>query len=73
MPLNGYPITGDGEVCTMEMAAQDPGTPLPLGPALAIANNNAAWKPPGPVVSPKSGMGDTDMKGPAPHGPIEGS
>ena len=68
MPLNGYPITGEGEVCMMDMAAQGPGTPEPLRPARAIANDASSWKPPGPVVASNSDAGDTDMKGPAPHG-----
>ena len=72
MPLNGRPVTGEGETVGMEEAAQDAGVPLPLRPARAAANNGSAWKPPGPVVSPKSGTGDTDMKGSAPHGPIVG-
>jgi hypothetical protein len=62
MPLNGYPITGEGETCSMEMAAQGPGTPLPLRPARAIANDASSWKPP-PVVAEDSDEGDTDMKG----------
>ena len=69
--LNGRPITGDGETVTMEEAAQDAGVPLPLRPVRAAANNAAAWKPP-PVVAANSDAGNTDMKGPTPHGPIEG-
>lgn len=69
MPLNGYPVTGDGEVCT-EMAAQDAGNPLPLRPARAAANDKMAWKPPGPVVSPKAADGDTSMLGDAPRGKV---
>lgn len=65
MPLNGYPITGEGEVCTMEMAAPSAGTPLPSRPARAAANNASAWKPP-PVVADNANAGDTDMKGPTP-------
>jgi hypothetical protein len=63
MPLNGYPITGEGETCSMEMAAQDPGTPLPSRPARAKAHDAAAWKPP-PVVASNSDAGAVNMKGP---------
>ncbi len=71
MPLNGYAITGDGETCGMD-AAQGPGTPLPSRPARAKANDAKSWKPP-PVVASNADAGNTDMKGKAPHGPVEGS
>lgn len=71
MPLNGRPVTGDGETVTMEEAAQDAGTALPSRPERAAANNASAWKPP-PAVGANAGTGDTSMKGPTPHGPIVG-
>lgn len=62
-PLNGYPITGEGETCDVESSAQGPGTPLPSRPERAKANDAASWKPPGPVVAPDSDQGHIDMKG----------
>jgi hypothetical protein len=67
MPLNGYPVTGDGEVCTMDMAAPNAGTPLPLGPAIAKSNESkyraAAGHLQGKVVADNADSGDTQMRG----------
>lgn len=70
MTLNGTVLTGDGETESQD-CAQGPGTPLPLRPARASANDASSWKPPGPVVSPRAADGPTDLKGSAPHGPMQ--
>jgi hypothetical protein len=69
MPLNGCPVTGDGETCGPE-CAQDAGTPLPSRPERARANNAKAWKPP-PVVAANSDAGATSMLGHAPTGSLQ--
>jgi hypothetical protein len=65
MPLNGYSVTGEGETCSMEMAAQEAGTSLPLRPARAKANDAKRWHPP-EVVSDNSDAGG----GPGEYGGI---
>lgn len=64
MTLNGYAITGEGETCPMEMAAQDAGTPLPSRPERARANDAAAWKPPTDPAN-NSDAGQVNMKAPS--------
>jgi hypothetical protein len=71
MPLNGYPITGEGETCSMEMAAPNPGTPLPLRPARAEANDAHAWMQPTVVPSNSDGAPSPgEVGGITPVGPL---